>query len=87
MPERAKWLARLRDHDGCMSDFEITGGEARIVEHHSPILDLLNAFPIVAKLESEMFTRLLGTPVRREESSVSGLYCATFFCGNIAPSI
>ena len=87
LAERAKWLARLRDHDGCMSDCEITGGEARIVEHHSPILDLLRAFPIVAKLESEMFTRLLGAPVRREESSVSGLYCATFFCGNTAASI
>ena len=85
--ERAKWLARLRDHDGCMSDFENTDGVARIVEHHSPILDLLRAFPIVAKLESEMFTRLLGTPVRREESSVSGLYCATFFCGSTSTAV
>ena len=80
--ERAKWLARLRDHDGCMSDCEVTDGEVRIIEHHSPILDLLRAFPIVAKLESEMFARVLDAPVRREDSSVSGLYCATFFCGN-----
>ena len=49
--------------------------------------DLLRAFPIVAKLEMEMFARLLGTAVRREESSVSGLYCATFFCGNGAASV
>jgi predicted ArsR family transcriptional regulator len=76
---RAKWLARLRDHDGYMSDCENEDGALRIVEHHSPILDLLRAFPIVAKLESEMFARLLRQPVRREESSVSGLYCATFF--------
>jgi predicted ArsR family transcriptional regulator len=82
LAERAKWLARLRDHDGCMSDCEIAGGEARIIEHHSPILDLLRTFPIVVKFETEMFTRLLGAPVRREESSVSGLYCATFHCGN-----
>lgn len=85
--EKAKWLARLRDHDGCMSDCEITDGEPRIVEHHSPILDLLRAFPIVAKLEMEMFARVLGASVRREESSVSGLYCATFFCGNGAVSV
>lgn len=65
-----------------MSDCEIAGGEARIIEHHSLILDLLRAFPIVVKLETEMFTRLLGAPVRREESSVSGLYCATFQCGD-----
>ena len=80
--ERAKWLARLRDHDGCMSDCEVTDGEVRIIEHHSPILDLLRAFPIVAKLESEMLARLLGSPVRREEACVSGLYCVTFSCGN-----
>ncbi len=80
--ERAKWLARLRDHDGCMSDCETTDGEVRIIEHHSPILDLIRAFPIVAKLETEMLTRLLGTPVRREENCVSGLYCVTFSCGN-----
>ena len=80
--ERAKWLARLRDHDGHMSDCETTDGEVRIIEHHSPILDLIRAFPIVVKLESEMLGRLLGAPVRREESSVSGLYCVTFFCGN-----
>ena len=82
LAERAKWLARLRDHDGFMSDYETGDGEIRIVEHHSPILDLIRAFPIVAKLESEMFARLLDAPVRREDSSVSGLYCATFVCGN-----
>ena len=86
LAERAKWLASLRDHDGCMSDCETTEGGTRIVEHHSPILDLLRAFPIVSKLETEMFARLLGVPVRREESSVSGLYCVTFFCGNAAAS-
>ena len=82
LAERAKWLARLRDHDGCMSDCESAEGTVRIVEHHSPILDVMRAFPIVEKLEGEMFARLLAAPVRREETSVSGLYCATFFCGN-----
>ena len=79
--ERAKWLARLRDHEGHMSGCEIVAGEIRIVEHHSPILDLLRAFPLVARLEADMVARLLGTPVRREENSASGLFCATFFCG------
>ena len=79
--ERAKWLARLRDHEGYMSGCEIATGEIRIIEHHSPILDLLRAFPLVAKLEADMFARVLGTPIRREENSASGLFCATFFCG------
>lgn len=81
--ERAKWLARLRDHDGCMSEFESdeTTGALRIVEHHTPILDLLRAFPLVAKLEADMFQRLLGTSVRREETTASGLYRAIFTIG------
>jgi predicted ArsR family transcriptional regulator len=62
-----------------MSEFE-TGpnGALRIVEHHSPILDLIRAFPIVAKMETEMFQRLVGAPVRREEMGVSGLFRAVF---------
>ena len=80
--ERAKWLARLRDHDGYMAECETDTGEGvRIVEHHSPMLDLLRAFPQVAKFEVDMFQRLLGKPVQREETSASGLYCATFRVG------
>ncbi|MEP6669874.1 MAG: hypothetical protein ABJF10_12020 [Chthoniobacter sp.] len=77
--ERAKWLARLRDHDGHMAECEADEtGAVRIVEHHSPILDILREFPLVAKLEADMFQRLVGTPVERKETSASGLYCATF---------
>ena len=81
LAERAKWLARLRDHDGYMAESAAADGAVRIVEHHSPILDLLRAFPLIARLESEMFARLLGVPVRREEMSASGLFRATFVCG------
>ena len=82
LAERAKWLARLRDHDGYMA--ECAAGEAvRIIEHHSPILDLLRAFPLIARLESEMFARLLGVAVRREEMSAAGLFRATFVCGEL----
>jgi predicted ArsR family transcriptional regulator len=79
LEERAKWLARLRDHDGYMAELETEeSGALRIIEHHSPILDLLRAFPLVAKLETEMFQRVLRVPVQREEETASGLYCATF---------
>jgi predicted ArsR family transcriptional regulator len=81
--ERAKWLARLRDHEGCMSECETEGdGGLRIVEHHSPILDVLRAFPLVAKLETDMFQRLIGADVQREETNASGLFCATFRIGS-----
>lgn len=81
LPQRTKWLVRLRDNEGFMSEFESEDG-LRVVEHHSPILDLLQAFPIVARLEGEMIQRVLRAPVRREESTVSGLYCCTFYVGS-----
>ncbi len=78
--ERAKCLAGIRDRDGCMAEFlDLATGEMRIVEHHSPVMDLLRAFPIVARFEADMFRKILSVPVRREESGVSGLFCATFF--------
>lgn len=80
LAQRAEHLARLRDEDGYMTEWQPAGdgGEMRIVEHHSPILDVLRAFPIVAKLEADLFHRALRAQVLREESSVSGLFCAIF---------
>jgi predicted ArsR family transcriptional regulator len=77
--ERAESLARLRDGEGHIAKLvQEEGGALKIVEHHSPIRDLLEAFPVVAKLETDLFQKLLGVPVRREEAGVSGLFCATF---------
>jgi predicted ArsR family transcriptional regulator len=56
-------------------------GELEIWEHHSPIMDVLAEFPIVAKLETEMFHTLLGVPVEREEDRVAGLFRARFRLG------
>jgi predicted ArsR family transcriptional regulator len=53
-------------------------GVVRVVEHHSPVLDILREYPLVAKLEGDLFQRLLGTPVQREEESASGLYRVVF---------
>ena len=76
---RAKWFARLRDQEGCMSDLATDEPHGlRIVEHHSTILDLLQAYPIVARLEAEMFQRVLGVRVERSEQTASGLYACTF---------
>ena len=75
--ELAEMLAKIRDHEGYMS--EISGHEPTvIVEHHSPILDLLDAFPLVRRLEREMLERVLGVRVEREEQRASGLYECRF---------
>jgi len=77
LQERAKSLVRLRDAEGYMSELESEGG-MRIVEHHSPIRDLVQAFPIINRFETELFQRLLRTSVRREEKTASGLYCCIY---------
>lgn len=80
--ERAKWLARLRDSEGYMAQFttEEKEGGAQILECHSPIMNLLERYPIIGRLEQDMFEAVLGTSVRREETRNSGLYeCAFYF--------
>lgn len=80
--ERAKWLAKQRDTEGFMSQFtadEREGGP-QIFECHSPIMNLLEEYPIVARLEQDLVEAILRVPVRREETRTSGLYeCAFYF--------
>lgn len=80
--ERAKWLAKGRDGEGYMSQLitEEREGGPQILECHSPILNVLERYPIVGRLEQDMFEAILGTSVRREETRTSGLYeCAFYF--------
>jgi predicted ArsR family transcriptional regulator len=80
--ERAKWLAAQREKEGYMSQFvadEKEGGP-QILECHSPILNLLDQYAIIGRLEKDMVEGVLGTEVRREETRTSGLYeCAFYF--------
>jgi predicted ArsR family transcriptional regulator len=79
--ERAKWLARVRDGEGYMAQFTTSEqGGPQILECHSPIMNLLEHYPIIGRLEQDMFEALLGTRVRREMIRNSGLYeCAFYF--------
>jgi predicted ArsR family transcriptional regulator len=79
--DRARWLARVRDTEGYMSQFSLEEeGGPQILECHSPILNLLDAYPIVGRLEQDLFEAVLGTSVRRGETRNSGLYeCAFYF--------
>ena len=81
MAERAKWLARMRDNEGYMSQFTTSEeGGPQILECHSPIMNLIEHYPIIGRLEQDMFEALLGTRVRREMIRNSGLYeCAFYF--------
>jgi len=78
--ERAKSLAKIRDTEGYMSQFTIDDGGPQILECHTPLQNVLDKYPIIGRLEQEMFEQLLGTRVRRQETRNSGLYeCAFYF--------
>lgn len=80
--DRAKWLCRARDTEGYMSQLIIGEKEngSLFLECHSPILNLVDRYPIVGRLEQDLFEAVLGTSVRREETRTSGLYeCAFYF--------
>jgi predicted ArsR family transcriptional regulator len=77
---RAARLAKLRDEEGCLSEF-VDGPQPLILEYHSSIMDLIEAFPLVRRLEKEMFERLLQIHVERHEERASGLFLCTFVLG------
>jgi predicted ArsR family transcriptional regulator len=79
--DRAKWLAKVRDNEGYMAQYLSSEKDGpQILECHSPIMNLIEKYPIIARLEQDMFEAVLGTNVRREETHTSGLYeCAFYF--------
>jgi len=78
--ERAKSLAKIRDLEGYMSQFVNDEGGPQILECHTPLQNVLDKYPIIGRLEQEMFGQVLGTRVRRQETRNSGLYeCAFYF--------
>ena len=80
--ERAKWMAKVRDNEGYMAQFLPSGKNGpQILECHSPILNLLEKYLIIGRLEQDMFEAVLGTSVRREETRTSGLYECAFYFG------
>jgi predicted ArsR family transcriptional regulator len=79
--ERAKWLAKVRDNEGYMAQYLSSEKDGpQILECHSPILNLSEKYPIISRLEQDLFEAVLATKVRREETHASGLYeCAFYF--------
>ncbi len=78
---RAKELASLRDQEGYMAQYLSVPDEGgpQILECHSPIMNLVEKYKFIGKLEQDMFEKLLQVPVRREETWTSGLFEAAFY--------
>jgi predicted ArsR family transcriptional regulator len=79
--QRAKTLAAVRDAQGYMSQYLDASSEGgpQILECHSPIMNLVERYAIIGRLEQDMFEKILQTPVRREETRTSGLYECCFY--------
>ncbi len=85
LAERTNAFARLRDAEGYMAELAragTNGGTALLVtEHHSPIEEILRRYPIIERLERELYERVLNCPVRREERCAPGVYACDFYIG------
>ncbi len=75
--ERVLALAKLREGEGFLSEGTLEPCLA-LVDYHCPISELVEAFPLVRRLEKEMLERVLGVAVEREEKVASGLYECRF---------
>jgi predicted ArsR family transcriptional regulator len=64
--DRAKSFARLRDREGHMADFEAEPAP-QIIERHHPMQALFEAFPEAVGMERDLFQRVIGVAVRREQ--------------------
>ncbi len=72
--ERATAFARLRDQEGHCAEVEYDHQMGfRIVEYHSPLKEIAQAYPSVRRMEATMFARILGVEVQRTEERASGL--------------
>lgn len=74
LAERVRQLVQVREEEGCLSRYEPEGeSSGRILEFHSPILEILDRYPRAREFERRLFERLLGARVeRREERSGGG---------------
>lgn len=76
--ERAAALAKLRDTDGHMAELTEHETELVIIEHHSPFADVMLAYPLVGRLEAELYRKVMGVPVERNEEQNAGLQRVTY---------
>lgn len=80
--EMAASFAKIRHSEGYLSEFQQCDDSAcRIVEYHTPFGDLAVKYPILVRMEEQMFERILGAPVNRKEERASALMRFVFTVG------
>ncbi len=80
--ELAGSLAKVRHSEGYLSECQQRDDSScRIVEYHTPFGDLATKYPILVRMEEQMFERILGVPVKRNEERASALMRFVFSIG------
>lgn len=88
LAERARQLVQAREEEGCLSRYEPEGAPSgRILEFHSPVLEILDRFPRTRELERRLFEQLLNARVERREDRSGGGFKVAFLLsgGEVRP--
>ena len=78
LQERAAALTKMRDAEGHMAELTENENTLVIIEHHSPFADVMLAYPLVGRLEAELYRKVMGVPVERDEELNAGLQRVTY---------
>ena len=73
--ERAESFSALRDKEGCFSRFE-AGPPWKIIESHNTLQPLLETYPEINTLETQMISEVIGVPIKRDVTITGGVYHA-----------
>ncbi len=72
--ERVRHLARMRDQEGHCAEVEVdASGHMCLVEYHSPLRQIAQAYPSLHRMEELMMQRVLGVPVQGSQQTSGGL--------------
>lgn len=72
LAERVAELARLRDAEGFLTTVERQGDVLTLREHHCPIRDVAERYPVACRCEQQLFRDLLGADVEYAGSLLEG---------------
>jgi predicted ArsR family transcriptional regulator len=79
VPERAAQLAKARTSRGYFSKVDTAeDGSLALAEWHNPLAPLFDRFPMVERMECQMFEKLLGAHITRKVERINALVCYRF---------
>jgi predicted ArsR family transcriptional regulator len=88
LSDRLRQLVKLRDAEGHCAEVEFDAqGRVSVVEYHSPLRQIAQAYPAVERMEEMMFERALGVSVALSTETLAGLTKRSFRLGAMAQAM